>query len=588
MLKKDSALLVSFNRTICAFLLLAGSFCQAMEKEVVRVEAAQPTEEAKNLIQQLLSEKYEIMKRHLNELPQHSKDRVKTIVDKSHSFSSHYNVAMTEITYCHAKEGYRSAVISTLSPHGRIVLTADKEKIRLWDTTKTPLTFVAEKENLDDDITAIALNDHVALTGTEDGTIRLWEFTKTPIESRRLTKNGQEYDDKCDPAKDLFEKESIIAISLSADGESALIGTKAEYWYRREDDSPSRDMTVRKIYLLSNLKRIPKKKSLLKEDDLPCETQPRQLPFALSANGRLALSKGEHDFYEIRLFDPETGEIHGLYEPLGCDITSVALSTDYALIECDGDAYLLDIRQKPNHEREDEIKIYDRDAMLPHDGVTAVALSADGRIALTGSSDKTIHLWDLTKSPITSQVLLGHSGDVESIVLSSDGHTALSASAIETIVWKIQPQSLSLPLDDLILILNLQTNPDFLLDDPAAIKRLEILVQSLEQHPKIIEDIQAFLYRKKLPDPDCLTCEESYHPKNRICLKLPCCKNKHMCKECLERVGNMICVNESEKEYQLQDRPPITARCPFCTKPAAQMGIIKPLKIDDKSGSLSM
>jgi WD40 repeat protein/tRNA A-37 threonylcarbamoyl transferase component Bud32 len=59
--------------------------------------------------------------------------------------------------------------------------------------------------------------------------------------------------------------------------------------------------------------------------------------------------------------------------------------------------------------------------------VTSIAVSRDGRTALTGSADKTLKLWDLTTRRDT-QTLTGHTGPVRAVALSSDAHLAVSAS----------------------------------------------------------------------------------------------------------------------------------------------------------------
>jgi WD40 repeat protein len=72
------------------------------------------------------------------------------------------------------------------------------------------------------------------------------------------------------------------------------------------------------------------------------------------------------------------------------------------------------------------------------DLVRAVAVSADGRQALTGAEDGALILWDLDEGRNLGQ-LLGHGGTVYSVVLFEDGRRALSTSADRTLkVWDLE------------------------------------------------------------------------------------------------------------------------------------------------------
>ena len=66
----------------------------------------------------------------------------------------------------------------------------------------------------------------------------------------------------------------------------------------------------------------------------------------------------------------------------------------------------------------------------------AVAVSADGRTAVSGSQDGTVRVWDLagTAAP---RVLTGHDGDV-AVAVSGDGRTAVSGGRDRTVrVWDL-------------------------------------------------------------------------------------------------------------------------------------------------------
>ncbi len=74
-------------------------------------------------------------------------------------------------------------------------------------------------------------------------------------------------------------------------------------------------------------------------------------------------------------------------------------------------------------------------------GVTSVCLSADGRWALSGSSDQTLRLWEVSSRWFVRRHLRtfeGHTRKVESVSLSTDGRWALSGSEDKTLrLWEV-------------------------------------------------------------------------------------------------------------------------------------------------------
>jgi WD40 repeat protein len=70
-------------------------------------------------------------------------------------------------------------------------------------------------------------------------------------------------------------------------------------------------------------------------------------------------------------------------------------------------------------------------------GVTSVAISPDGRYALTGSVDATIRLWDL-RTGTQVRVFFGHTNSVMSVTFGPDGTNILSGSADTSVrLWDI-------------------------------------------------------------------------------------------------------------------------------------------------------
>ena len=66
------------------------------------------------------------------------------------------------------------------------------------------------------------------------------------------------------------------------------------------------------------------------------------------------------------------------------------------------------------------------------DRIRSVALTPDGKWALTGSNDKTARLWDLLNPGSSPRVLSGHTGWIYSVALTADGKWALTGSRDNT------------------------------------------------------------------------------------------------------------------------------------------------------------
>jgi WD40 repeat protein len=74
----------------------------------------------------------------------------------------------------------------------------------------------------------------------------------------------------------------------------------------------------------------------------------------------------------------------------------------------------------------------------PGAGVLALALSADGRRALSSGADGLIHLWDVDGSKEVRR-LQGHTGAVASLAFSPDGRRALSGGHDKTVrLWDVE------------------------------------------------------------------------------------------------------------------------------------------------------
>src|SRR5205085_913134 len=79
-----------------------------------------------------------------------------------------------------------------------------------------------------------------------------------------------------------------------------------------------------------------------------------------------------------------------------------------------------------------------RTLLAGHTGwVLAVALTADGRWAVSGSQDRTVRVWDVGHG-VCAAVLTGHTAEVRAVGLSPDGRWAISGGGDGTLrVWDL-------------------------------------------------------------------------------------------------------------------------------------------------------
>ncbi len=231
-------------------------------------------------------------------------------------------------------------------------------------------------------VMAVSPDARTILTGGWDETARLWDTRKgSPIGSP-MRHEGR-----------------VTAVAFSPDGSTALTGSidlTARLWDARTG-SPIGS---------------------------PMSHEGRLFAVAFSPDGKTALTRS--DDKTARLWDARTGSPIGSPMRHEGRVTAVAFSPD-------GSAVLTGSDDKT-------ARLWDSRSGSPigspmsHDssvGVVAVcpvAISPDGKIALTGTSDyKTARLWDVrTRSPIGSP--MNHNAVVLAVAFSPDGSTALTGS----------------------------------------------------------------------------------------------------------------------------------------------------------------
>ena len=527
---------------------------------------------AKKLIEKLLRKKYAQLANDVSTLSNEQKECIKSALHKSY-FLSIMRVKAQQILSGHTDE----ITSAKFSNDGRFALTGSRDTTaRLWDLTKTPITS-QKLTGHSDVVTSVAFSNdsRFALTGSRDATACLWDLTTNPFTSQILAGHTKK----------------INSVAFSPDGHFALTGSNdntARLWDLSQSSATSQQLVGHtglidsvafshdgRFALTGSKDTTARLWDLTKSPIISTELTGHTglvVSVAFNGDGRFALTASWDR--TARLWDltksPVTSQqLAGHKELIAC----AALSNDgcFALTgSADYTARLWDLTKSPITSQEL------RGHRWP---VVSVAFSPNGRFALTGSFDTTARLWDLAKTADIGLELRCHSNWISTVAFSKDGRLFLTGSYDKTAcLFKIETaDTTALALEDVMLIVKLITNEDSLKDDFDALERLNALTQIPEQQSPIIKIVTDFLYRMKLPEKECWICSEKYDPASRVCMKLLCCP-KIICKICLEKLGRMSYSTECAG-YQFQQA--VKAKCPFCNKPADQMGTIKKFKIDD-------
>ena len=555
------------------FLLLIIPPCHAMQMAAQQADQNTQTLDeaaAAELIQKLLEKKYSDMTSEVSKLSDEQNTFIKSILNKRDSCLTD-RVRLQQVL-----AGHHLWIESVaFSPDGKFALTGSSDHTaRLWNLVKSPITS-QELIGHTDRIRSVACspNGHFALTGSEDKTARLWDLTKFPITCLVLTGHTH----------------WVTRVAFSPDNRFALTGSsdnKGRLWDLTQSPIASKELIGHTDPITSvafspdsrfaltgscdNSARLwDLTKSPITSQELTGHTN-TIMAVAFSPDGRSALT-GSYD-KTARLWDLTKSPIAS-QKLTGhtFQILSVAFSPNGRFCLTGSDdrtARLWDLTKSPIISQE----------LRGHTAIISVAFSPNSCFALTGSWDNSAHLWDLRRSPVTSQELTGHKSGVLSVAFSPDGHYFLTGSRDATTrYWKIEPfDGTALALEDLLLIIKLIENEDSLKDDTQALDRLQLIMKTEQHKPVITKLIADYLYRSKLPEKVCWICSEMYDTETHICMQLECCP-KTICKFCLDRLGGMSYSFEYAG-YQFEHS--VKNKCPFCNKPANQMGTIKRFNTD--------
>ena len=283
--------------------------------------------------------------------------------------------------------GHRRWVTAVaISADGQRAVSGGEQTVRVWDlaTGEELHTLTAGR------VTAIAVSadGQRAVSGRENGTVQMWDLA-TGEELHTLTGHHGK----------------VGQVAVSADGQRAVSG--------------SDDGTVR-IWDLTSGQAVH---TLTGHHGFVTAV-------AISADGQRAVSG---DGRRVQVWDLTTGKLvasgRHFYATLFGTGPHVSISADGQRVVYVGGrrVRVLDLATGK------EVR-----TLTGHHGwVTAVAISADGQRAVSGSDDGTVRAWDLTSGQAV-HTLTGHHGWVKAVAISADGRLAVSGGDDGTVrVWDL-------------------------------------------------------------------------------------------------------------------------------------------------------
>jgi WD40 repeat protein len=222
------------------------------------------------------------------------------------------------------------------------------------------------------------------------------------------------------------------------------------YWCRGLLYEKKKNLVAAKADMAKALRFDPNLASRdLKLKDMPTKPKPVSLVevrsyigfqgqvnrLAITPNGRIVIAGGNEN--RVNVWDVHTGKLLGFCAGHREPVWALAISPD-GKQALSGGAW-----SKDSGMFKDSLRLWDLRTCREirrfegHTDVVALAFSADGLQALSGSNDGTLCLWDV-KTGEALRRFQGHGGTVSCVTLTRDGRQALCASWDRTIrLWDV-------------------------------------------------------------------------------------------------------------------------------------------------------
>jgi len=324
-------------------------------------------------------------------------------------------------------QGHTASVRSVAFSHdGSYALSgSDDNTLKLWKVSNGVEIRTFQGHTAYVRSVAFSHDDRYALSGSDDGTLKLWE-----VSSGNEIRTFQRHTNSVSSVA--FSPDGLYALSGSLDNTLKLwevsSGDEIRSFQGHTDFVRSVAFSPDGRYALSgSLDKTLK----LWEVSSGAEIRTFQghtasvYSVAFSPDGRYALSASQD--HTLKLWEVSSGDEIRTFQGHSDWVLSVAFSTDGS---------------KALSGSIDTLKLWEVSSgaeirsLSPHH-ILAIAISPDGRYALSGSQDKTLKLWEVS-SGAEIRTFQGHTDFVRSVAFSPDGHTALSGSDDNTLkLWEV-------------------------------------------------------------------------------------------------------------------------------------------------------
>jgi len=284
-------------------------------------------------------------------------------------------------------EGHEESVTAVaVTSDGRFAVSGSFDTtLRLWDLTTGEC--IRTFEGHEGIVTAVAItpDGRFAISGSSDKTLRLWDLTTG----------------KCIRTFEGHE-ERVTAVTITPDGQFAV--------------SASNDKTLRLWILDAGAQRPRAALQVCRHQDL-LELQ---------------------DFRKRFRRYLDRAELARKSRKIATAYTFLALARSVPGYERDPEALALNAALSRNLQREGLREGRLLQILGEHnDYVAAVAVTPDGRFAVSGSRDKTVRLWNISTGKCL-RIFKGHEGSITCVAITPDRHLAVSGSRDKTLrLWAL-------------------------------------------------------------------------------------------------------------------------------------------------------